>query len=302
VRCVERFVPFSSSSRRSWWLLLLLLLSWSRLIIITNRGSFFLAFFSSYSPEKTDVWALLNYPSSHFVPTLQSIATTSNIMSEASSSSEEHYLESFLSVQLPKLGLDYDTYGPYVVGVFHRNEGDALLDEEELDGVLELLRASSDDNHDDVAWEQLKRDVIAKHEDYTREFQKVQEKQRQEAQLREQERLRHDIEIARTMPVEKKKHVLTAIMDEEQKRALVERFAYEELQEEEEGEADKLVSNKHVAHEANATKTTKESRSAQKTKTTTKREEQAATKQQKLLKMKAKEERRKRATKSERRR
>jgi hypothetical protein len=303
VRCVERFVPFSSSSRRSWWLLLLLLLSWSRLIIITNRGSFFLAFFSSYSPEKTDVWALLNYPSSHFVPTLQSIATTSNIMSEASSSSEEHYLESFLSVQLPKLGLDYDTYGPYVVGVFHRNEGDALLDEEELDGVLELLRASSDDNHDDVAWEQLKRDVIAKHEDYTREFQKVQEKQRQEAQLREQERLRHDIEIARTMPVEKKKHVLTAIMDEEQKRALVERFAYyEELQEEEESEADILVSNKHVAHEANATKTTKESRSAQKTKTTTKREEQAATKQQKLLKMKAKEERRKRATKSERRR
>jgi hypothetical protein len=224
-------------------------------------------------------------------------------MSEASSSSEEHYLESFLSVQLPKLGLDYDTYGPYVVGVFHRNEGDALLDEEELDGVLELLRASSDDNHDDVAWEQLKRDVIAKHEDYTREFQKVQEKQRQEAQLREQERLRHDIEIARTMPVEKKKHVLTAIMDEEQKRALVERFAYyEELQEEEESEADILVSNKHVAHEANATKTTKESRSAQKTKTTTKREEQAATKQQKLLKMKTKEERRKRATKSERRR
>jgi Tfp pilus assembly major pilin PilA len=208
-------------------------------------------------------------------------------------------------VQLPKLGLDYDTYGPYVVGVFTVGESsntDAAFDEEELDSVLELLRASSDDHHDDVAWEQLKRDVIAKHEEYTRELQKVQEKQRHEAQLREQERLRHDIEIARTMPVEKKKHVLTAIMDEEQKRALVERFAYEELQEEEEGEADKLVSNKHVAHEANATKTTKESRSAQKTKTTTKREEQAATKQQKLLKMKAKEERRKRATKSERRR
>jgi hypothetical protein len=228
-------------------------------------------------------------------------------MSEASEAEEEeHYLESFLSVQLPKLGLDYDTYGPYVVGVFHVGESsntDAAFDEEELDSVLELLRASSDDHHDDVAWEQLKRDVIAKHEEYTRELQKVQEKQRHEAQLREQERLRHDIEIARTMPVEKKKHVLTAIMDEEQKRALVERFAYyEELQEEEESEADILVSNKHVAHEANATKTTKESRSAQKTKTTTKREEQAATKQQKLLKMKTKEERRKRATKSERRR
>jgi hypothetical protein len=298
VRCVERFVPFFFFSAFV-------------VVNITNRGSFFLAFFSSYSPEKTDVWALLNYPSSHFVPTLQSIATTSNIMSEASSSSsEEHYLESFLSVQLPKLGLDYDTYGPYVVGVFHVGESsntDAAFDEEELDSVLELLRASSDDHHDDVAWEQLKRDIIAKHEDYTRELQKVQEKQRHEAQLREQERLRHDIEIARTMPVEKKKHV-AEIMDEEQKRALVERFAYyEELQEEEEEQqsgADILVSNKHVAHEANATKTMKESRSsAQKTKTTTtKREEQAATKQQKLLKMKAKKERRKRATKSERRR
>jgi hypothetical protein len=236
------------------------------------------------------------------------IMTTSSSEAEASLS-EQHYLESFLSVQLPKLGLDYDTYGPYVVGVFTVGESsntDAAFDEEELDSVLELLRASSDDHHDDVSWEQLKRDVIAKHEEYTREFQKVQEKQRHEAQLREQERLRHDIEIARTMPVEKKKRV--AEMNE-QKRALVERFAYEELQEEEaeeESEADIVVSNKHVAHEANATKTTtKESRSsAQKTKTTmtTKREEQAATKQQKLLKMKAKEERRKRATKSERRR
>jgi hypothetical protein len=34
------------------------------------------------------------------------------------------------------------------------------------------------------------------------------------------------------MPVEKKKHVLTEM--DEQKQALVERFAYEELQEEEE--------------------------------------------------------------------
>jgi hypothetical protein len=72
-----------------------------------------------------------------------------------------------------------------VVGVFHGNEGDAL---EELDGVMELLRASSDEeshsSNDDV-WDQLKRDVIAKHEEYTRELQKVQEKQRHEAQLRE---------------------------------------------------------------------------------------------------------------------
>jgi hypothetical protein len=226
---------------------------------------------------------------------------TSSEEALSSSEAEEHYLESFLSVQLPKLGLDYDTYGPYVVGVFHGNEGDAL-DEEELDGVLELLRASSEEesySSNNHVWEQLKRDIIEKHEEYTRELQKVQEKQRrQEAHLREQERLRHDIEIAKTTqpPVEKKHE-----MDEQQKRSLVERFAfYEELPEEEESEADILVSNKHVSHEANATKTTKESRSAQKTKTTTKREEQAATKQQKLLKMKAKEERRKRATKSER--
>jgi hypothetical protein len=227
------------------------------------------------------------------------MTTSSSSNEEASSSFEEHYLESFLSVQLPKLGLDYDTYGPYVVGVFNGESSTDALDENELDQVLELLRASSDEEScSDEVWDQLKRDIIEKHEEYTRELQKVQEKQRQEAHLREQERLRHDIEIAK-MPVEKKKQE----MDEQQKRALVERFAYyEELPEEEESEADILVSNKHVPHEANATKTTKESRSAQKTKTTTKREEQAATKQQKLLKIKAKEERRKRATKSERRR
>jgi hypothetical protein len=193
-----------------------------------------------------------------------------------------------------------------VFNVGESSSTDATLDENELDEVLELLRASSEDDdesHSKEVWDQLKRDIIEKHEEYTRELQKVQEKQRQEAHLREQERLRHDIEIARTTQPVDKKHVTE--MDEQQKRALMERFAYEELQEEEEeeeNEADILVSNKHVSHEANATKTTKESRSAQKTKTTTKREEQAATKQQKLLKMKAKEERRKRATKSERRR
>mmetsp|Transcript_12014 Transcript_12014/g.21855 ORF Transcript_12014/g.21855 Transcript_12014/m.21855 type:complete len:283 (+) Transcript_12014:148-996(+) len=232
------------------------------------------------------------------------IMMTSSEEASSSSEAEEHYLESFLSVQLPKLGLDYDTYGPYVVGVFNvgQSTDDAAFDENELDQVLELLRASSDEEScSDEVWDQLKRDIIEKHEEYTRELQKVQEKQRQEAHLREQERLRHDIEIARTTQPVDKKHVTE--MDEQQKRALVERFAYyEELPEEEESEADILVSNKHFAHEANATKTTKESRSAQKTKTTTKREEQAATKQQKLLKIKAKEERRKRATKSERRR
>jgi hypothetical protein len=187
------------------------------------------------------------------------------------------------------------------MGVFNvgQSTDDAAFDENELDGVMELLRASSEEeSYSNKVWDQLKRDIIEKHEEYIRELQNVQEKQRHKAHLREQERLRHDIEIAK-MPVEKKKQEM-----DEQKRALVERFAfYEELpEEEEESEADILVSNKHVAHEANATKTTKESRSAQKTKTTTKREEQAATKQPKLLKMKAKEERRKRATKSERRR
>jgi hypothetical protein len=34
-------------------------------------------------------------------------------------------------------------------------------------------------------WDQLKRDILEKHEEYTRELQKVQEKQRHEAQLQE---------------------------------------------------------------------------------------------------------------------
>jgi hypothetical protein len=97
-------------------------------------------------------------------------------------------------VQLPKLGLDYDTYGPYMVAwwecfmVMRAMHWMHAL--EELDGVMELLRASSDEeshsSNDDV-WDQLKWDILEKHEEYTRELQKVQEKQRRKAQLREQE-------------------------------------------------------------------------------------------------------------------
>jgi hypothetical protein len=101
---------------------------------------------------------------------------------EASSSeAEEHYLESFLAVQLPKLGLDYDTYGPYVVGVFNVGQSmDDAFNENELDDVLEILRASSEEesySSDNHVWDQLEWDVIEKHEEYTRELQKVQEKQ-----------------------------------------------------------------------------------------------------------------------------
>ena len=56
-----------------------------------------------------------------------------------------HYLTSYMTKILPELGLDYDTYGPYVTG-FANNEEE---DESSLDDLIELLQASSETQGDD---------------------------------------------------------------------------------------------------------------------------------------------------------
>jgi hypothetical protein len=209
---------------------------------------------------------------------------------------DNHYLSEFLCERLPALGLDYETYGPYVVGA----AGSETMDEEELDAVLELLQASSESHGDDASeWQQLKMEIQQRQQKYQQERQEALVKQREALHRQEQERLQHEIELAKNQPVEKKSKHLNEM--DAQKRALVERFAYEQEEndddeEEEEGEA--VISNKDVAAQANLEKA-REQRQSQKS---TKKQEQEATKQAKLQKSKIKEERRKRAQKSERKR
>ena len=196
----------------------------------------------------------------------------------------EHYLSSFLSSRLPELGLDYETYGPYVVGAL---DGD----EQELDEVVELLKASCETHGDDEeSWQLLKQEIQEKQREYQQELQETLAKQREAFHRQEQERLKQDIQLAKNQPVEKKSIQLDA-----QQKALIERFAYE--QEDDEGEEEAVVTNsKDVVAQASRPL---ENKAHQKS---SKKEQQEATKQDRLQKQKLKEERRKRATKSERRR
>ncbi len=73
---------------------------------------------------------------------------------------EDHYLDSFLSQKLPELGLDAETYAPYVTG----NDGD---DDDDLNELIELLRASSESHgDDDDAWKEFRDEISRRRKDY----------------------------------------------------------------------------------------------------------------------------------------
>jgi hypothetical protein len=98
---------------------------------------------------------------------------------------EEHpQLFELLQEQLSMLGLDQDTYGPYVLGVAKGG-----CDEEELGDVVQLLQASSESHgNDDRVWEQLTQDIVSKmtlNEEY-RNQQQQESVQRKKADLDDQ--------------------------------------------------------------------------------------------------------------------
>ena len=85
-----------------------------------------------------------------------------------SSSEDEHYLTSYLSTALPRLGLDPDTYGPYVTGLFPIDPDEYYddVDEDEMTDILGLLQSSSethainDDNSNTQVWNEFQDDII----------------------------------------------------------------------------------------------------------------------------------------------
>lgn len=75
--------------------------------------------------------------------------------------SEEHYLDSYLATILPALGLDAETYAPYVT----TDNGDD--EDDEFDEIVELLKASSESHsEDDAAWESFKEEILRRRQDY----------------------------------------------------------------------------------------------------------------------------------------
>ena len=72
---------------------------------------------------------------------------------------EQHYLEAFLAESLPKLGLDQETYGPYITGTDEEDD--------DLDDIIELLRASSESHSDDdESWTAFKLQIVKRRREY----------------------------------------------------------------------------------------------------------------------------------------
>jgi hypothetical protein len=71
-------------------------------------------------------------------------------------SDEVHYLDEYLTEILPQLGLDVETYGPYVTGYANEDEDT----DDGMDDLIELLRASSESHgDDDASWTKFRNDI-----------------------------------------------------------------------------------------------------------------------------------------------
>jgi hypothetical protein len=204
-------------------------------------------------------------------------------------------MEPFLSSRLPDLGLDYETYGPYLLPLIVNS------DEEEWESILELLRASSETHSDDEeVWQLLRRDVEAKWKEQESALQQQLQAQREQEQQEYQQDLEREREAARQAEItrgEEPKKKAPSTENDAAKRALVARFEYEN-DEAEEGEEEHIVTN----HDTAAQVAKEHAHDLKNQNVTTKKEEQQTTARDRLDKAKAKEDRKKRAVKGERKR
>lgn len=207
---------------------------------------------------------------------------------------EQHYLDAFLAESLPKLGLDQDTYGPYITG--------ADEEDDDLDDIIELLRASSETHSDDdESWTAFKLQIVERRREYMIQEKVKKETMALEALNLQKESLQREIEIAQSnaLEVEQRLEAKKAEGISAEKLALMDQYGYEvEGEEDIDGDDDGGASNReHAAkqHVENAKKTRSQYQQ-------TKKDARAETKQAKADKNAKKEERRKRATKGERKR
>ena len=222
-------------------------------------------------------------------------------MSDEEGGDVSHGLAPFLRERLPALGLDYETYGAYVLPLLLADDGDDDNDDGEWDSVMELLQASSETHSDDDdAWVELRRDI---EKAWSEHRQKVHEEEVAEAldqKLKLQEQIEQERLRVQDAALAKKQQVHQNKSDDAAKQALMARFGYEDPDGDAggDGEDDGPVSNRDVARQMEAAK----SQAMREHKGVTKRDEQKKTADAKKSKISLKEERRKRATKGERKR
>jgi len=215
---------------------------------------------------------------------------------------EMHALAPFLEERLPALGLDYETYGAYVLPLLTDEEADA----DEWDSVLELLQASSETHSDnDTVWKELRRDIEAAWQSHRQELQQQEQKRHEQREQEMKEQLEREVqEITQQLDqnaAAAPSKVTNIAVDDAAKRALLNRFAYEDPEGEgsdEDNEAPPHITNQQAAQQLEQVK----HQELRAHKTTTKREEQQKTAQAKKNKLQLKEERRQRASKGERKR
>jgi hypothetical protein len=237
-----------------------------------------------------------------------------------------HAMAPFLEERLPALGLDYETYGPYILPLLTTTTttaatqddidcgGDVPPDneaDEEWNTVLELLQASSsleDGAADDmILWQTFRSDIETAWRKRQIDQQQKRAAQQSRLALAVQAQMERDRQLdllAQERQEEASELLRNNKVDDEAKRRLVEQYGYEASDDDEEqqpGAAGEPVvaNNREVAQqlEQAKTKAMREHKSQP-----TKQEEQLKTKEAKKTKEMLKEERRKRAVKGERRR
>lgn len=221
---------------------------------------------------------------------------------------EQHWLSEFLTEILPTLSLDPETYCPYITGCI-----DTFENEDELDEIIELCRASSETHSDnEEVWVQLKADILAKHEEFKLVLKKRQEQELEELNQEEAKKKLEELKEIQEIEEQRKRDAAERELRRKQmdpaQRAFIEQYAYDEseaydnegklIENNASADAEEAVSNRQVAEQMRQEKTQQ-----MRTKSSTsKKEEQMKTKNAKIEKMKQKEERQKRAQKGERRR
>ena len=228
---------------------------------------------------------------------------------------EEHpLLTLLLNERLPTLGLDVETYGPYIVALFPTTStpSDEMVDElEGWDEILELLQASSELQDLEInVWEQLKVDLISTWQSYRMQQDEQQKVKMLEKEQNLQKMLELECDIAKMNAEAKGNNFMgtsnsnnNSSIDEATKRALLNRFGYEDDENyDEDGGATNKTKTDTIENTNITTPSTSTKQQQQHPPVTTKREEQQKTKAAQQQKVDAKEERRKRTTKGERRR
>ena len=183
-----------------------------------------------------------------------------------------HYLDQYLQTALPALGLDDETYGPYLTG---SDEGDTL----ELDDIIELFKASSESHSDDEeAWTKFKHDIISKRKEFLSAESERKEQEASDIQKKKAEELRKEIDASQQNAIESEARKIQQIQAAKlenmaaEKAALMAKFGYED--DGEEKETQEVSTNKDHAMAVNLDNAQK-ARGAHKT---TKLEEQKKTK------------------------